>query len=93
MVREVITYPHKLLRTKSEDVVEFNEELHTLLDDMYETMIAQNGVGLAAIQVSISLNVLIISISDENDIEETDNYFFYDIEIWYKWWSVIFGIH
>jgi len=73
MIREVITYPNKLLRAKSKDVVEFNEELHTLLDDMYETMVAQNGVGLAAIQISVPLNVLIISISDEDDAEEKDN--------------------
>ena len=45
MIREVITYPNKLLREKSKDVVKFDEELHTLLDDMYETMIDQNGVG------------------------------------------------
>ena len=35
MIREIITYPNKLLRTKSKDVEEFNSELHTLLDDMY----------------------------------------------------------
>jgi len=72
MIREVITYPNKLLRTKSEDVVQFNEELHTLLDDMYETMIDQNGVGLAAIQVAVPLNVLIISIPDENDLQNKE---------------------
>ena len=70
MVREVITYPNKLLRLKSEDVVQFDEKLHTLLDDMYETMMAQNGVGLAAIQVAIPLNVLIINLPDENDIQQ-----------------------
>ena len=73
MIREVITYPNKLLRTKSEDVVQFNEELHTLLDDMYETMIDQNGVGLAAIQVAVPLNVLIISIPDENDMQNKED--------------------
>ena len=72
MIREVITYPNKLLRTKSEDVVEFNEELHTLLDDMYETMVDQSGVGLAAIQVAIPLNILIISIPDENDVQNKE---------------------
>lgn len=73
MIREVITYPNKLLRTKSEDVVKFDEELHTLLDDMYETMIDQNGVGLAAIQVAVPLNVLIISIPDENDMQNKED--------------------
>jgi len=73
MIREVITYPNKLLRTKSEDVVEFNEELHTLLDDMYDTMVDQSGVGLAAIQVSVALNTLIISIPDENDVQNRED--------------------
>src|SRR5574344_1411900 len=61
MIREIITYPNKLLRTKSKDVEEFNSELHALLDDMYETMIAASGVGLAAIQIAVPLNVLIIN--------------------------------
>ncbi|QKF59819.1 peptide deformylase [Aliarcobacter lanthieri] len=70
MIREIITYPNKLLRTKSENVVKFDEELHTLLDDMYETMMNANGVGLAAIQVAIPLNVLIINIPNEEDIQD-----------------------
>ena len=70
MLREVITYPNKLLRTKSEDVVEFNDELHTLLDDMNETMIDHAGVGLAAIQIGIPLNVLIICLPNEEDIQD-----------------------
>ena len=73
MIREVITYPNKLLRTKSKDVVEFNEELHTLLDDMYETMIDQNGVGLAAIQVAVPLNILIINLPNDEDIQDPED--------------------
>lgn len=70
MIREIITYPNKLLRTKSQDVEKFDEELHTLLDDMYETMIAASGVGLAAIQVAIPKNILIINIPNEQDIQD-----------------------
>ena len=73
MIREVITYPNKLLRLKSKDVEQFDSELHTLLDDMYETMISQNGVGLAAIQVAIPLNVLIINLPNEDDIQNRDD--------------------
>ena len=72
MIREVITYPNKLLRLKSEDVKQFDAELHTLLDDMYDTMMAQGGVGLAAIQVGIPLNILIINLPNEEDIQEKD---------------------
>ncbi|MCR1815884.1 peptide deformylase [Aliarcobacter butzleri] len=73
MVREVITYPNKLLRLKSKDVEKFDSELHTLLDDMYETMIAQNGVGLAAIQVAVPLNVLVINLPNEEDIQDKND--------------------
>ena len=72
MIKEVITYPNKLLRVKSKDVEQFNSELHTLLEDMYDTMIAEAGVGLAAIQIAIPLNVLIINIPNEEDIQEKD---------------------
>ena len=70
MIREVITYPDKLLRLKSNDVEQFDSELHTLLDDMYDTMMIESGVGLAAIQVAVPLNVLIINLPNEEDIQD-----------------------
>ena len=72
MIKEVITYPNKLLRVKSKNVEQFDNELHTLLEDMYDTMMAEGGVGLAAIQIAIPLNVLIINIPNEEDIQEKD---------------------
>ncbi len=73
MIREVITYPNKLLRLKSKDVEQFDSKLHTLLDDMYETMMAETGVGLAAIQVAIPLHVLIINLPNEEDIQDKND--------------------
>ncbi len=73
MIKDIITYPNKILRTKSKDVEKFDTELHTLLDDMYETMIAFEGVGLAAIQIAVPLNVLIICPPDENGIQSSEN--------------------
>lgn len=72
MTREVIIYPNKILRKKSVDVLKFDNELHTLLDDMYETMIKESGVGLAAIQVSVPLNVLILNIPNEDDLQDKE---------------------
>jgi len=73
MVREILTYPNIILRKKSKDVEVFDENLHTLLDDMNDTMHAKGGVGLAAIQVGVDLNVLIINIPvDDVDNEEDD---------------------
>ncbi len=62
MIRDVVVYPDKRLKDISKPVTTFNEELHGLLDDMYETMISKNGVGLAAIQIGVPLRVLIINI-------------------------------
>lgn len=65
MIREILTYPNKKLRENSKDVEIFDENLHSLLDDMYETMLSRDGVGLAGIQVGVALNVLIINPVDE----------------------------
>ncbi len=65
MIRNIVIYPDKRLRKVSRDVIEFDEKLHKLLDDMYETMIAKDGIGLAAIQVGIDLNALLINLADE----------------------------
>lgn len=73
MIREVLVYPNKILKKKSKNVTAFDQELHTLLDDMYETMLHNHGVGLAAIQVGIDLNVLIINLPDENDQQHVQN--------------------
>jgi peptide deformylase len=67
MVKEIITYPNPILRKKSKDVEFFDTKLHTLLDDMNETMLNCGGVGLAAIQVAVPLNVLIINIPVEDE--------------------------
>jgi len=66
MVREIIVYPDKRLKLISKKVESFDASLHELLDDMYETMHAKNGVGLAAIQVGVDLRALIINIPLEN---------------------------
>ncbi|BCD59433.1 MULTISPECIES: peptide deformylase [unclassified Nitratiruptor] len=65
MIRQIITYPDKRLFMRSKEVEDFDEKLQTLLDDMYETMIAKNGIGLAAIQVAVPLRALIINLPDE----------------------------
>lgn len=64
-VLDIVTYPNKILKQISKPVERFDSELHRLLDDMYETMLAKNGVGLAAIQVAVPLRALIIDIGDE----------------------------
>lgn len=68
MLLDIITYPNKYLRQISQKVECFDLALHTTLDNMYETMIAKNGVGLAAIQVGIPKRMLIINLPREDKI-------------------------
>ena len=68
MLLDIITYPNKSLRQISQKVECFDLALHTTLDNMYETMIAKNGVGLAAIQVGIPKRMLIINLPREDKI-------------------------
>lgn len=65
MTLEIITYPDKRLKQVSRPVEAFDEALHRLLDGMYQTMLASNGIGLAAIQVAKPLRVLLINLPDE----------------------------
>jgi peptide deformylase len=70
MIHDIVIYPDPRLKLVSEEITAFDADLHTLLDDMYETMIAKNGVGLAAIQIGVPKQVLIINVpinGDEND--------------------------
>jgi peptide deformylase len=73
MIREIITYPNKILKKKSQDIETFDANLHLLLDDMYETMITKNGIGLAAIQIAEPYNVLIINLPNADDEQTKDN--------------------
>lgn len=66
-IRDILVYPDKRLRQRAEPVVEFNEELRTLVADMAETMYAAPGIGLAAIQVDVPLRVVVMDLSEERD--------------------------
>lgn len=63
-VRNVLKMGDPVLNKKSKTVTDFNERLHTLLDDMAETMYAEEGVGLAAPQVGILRRVLVVDIGE-----------------------------
>ena len=55
----------EILNKKSKEVLKFDERLAELLDDMYETMKASDGVGLAAPQVGVLKRCVVIDIDDE----------------------------
>ena len=70
MVLEILSYPNKKLYEVSKEVETFDEELHKLLDDMYETMIAKDGIGLAAIQVGVAKRIFIVNLSNEEGVQD-----------------------
>ncbi|MCR4941756.1 MAG: peptide deformylase [Campylobacter sp.] len=70
MILDILTYPNKKLFERSSEVEVFDDELGTLLDDMYETMIAGQGIGLAAIQVGVAKRIFIINLQNEQDIQD-----------------------
>jgi len=64
MIYKVIKYPNPILETPCEEVSEFDTpELHKLIDDMFETMYASKGVGLAAPQIAIQKRIAVIDTS------------------------------
>lgn len=70
---KIVEYPDKRLREKSVKVEKFDKELHELLDAMYPVMMHTNGIGLAAIQVGIAKEVLILNIPDEDGEQSKEN--------------------
>ena len=60
MILSLIYYGNPLLRTRSKEILEIDSEVKQLISDMVETMDANNGVGLAAIQVGKPLRVFIV---------------------------------
>lgn len=73
MLLPIITYPNKQLKTISTEVTLFDETLHLFLDNMFETMISSNGIGLAAIQVANPIRALILCIPDEEGNQLKEN--------------------
>ena len=71
-IREIIEVPDPRLKQVSAPVTEFNDELRTLVADMFETMYDAPGIGLAAIQVGVPLRVLVIDLQPEDPDAEPE---------------------
>ncbi|MCS6885130.1 MAG: peptide deformylase [Acidobacteriota bacterium] len=67
MKLRIVKYGDPILTKKAEPVTEFNEELKQLVADMFETMYAAPGVGLAAPQVGISKRLFVMDCSSGKD--------------------------
>ncbi|PGZ51945.1 peptide deformylase [Bacillus cereus] len=64
-VLEIVKHPNEVLETPCERVINFDKKLVKLLKDMHETMLIADGVGLAAPQVGVSLQVAVVDIGDD----------------------------
>ena len=64
---EIVTYPNPVLETPGEPVTVFDEKLKKLVADMFETMDAAAGVGLAAPQVGVSKRLFVMDCSGGSD--------------------------
>lgn len=62
-LRPILHHPDPRLRTKAQDVSVFDDELRTLVDDMFETMYDAPGIGLAATQINVHRRVVVIDVS------------------------------
>ncbi|KDE41392.1 MAG: peptide deformylase [Nitrincola lacisaponensis] len=63
----ILEFPDPRLRTIAAPVEQVDDEIRQLVDDMFETMYAANGIGLAATQVNVHLQVVVIDLSEESN--------------------------
>lgn len=59
-IREILHHPDERLRTKAKSVSKYDDKLETLVADMFETMYAAPGIGLAATQIDVHLRVVVV---------------------------------
>ena len=61
-VKKIVKYGAPSLREKSKEVHKISKKIQTLVEDLYDTMYATNGVGLAAPQIGVNLRVFVIDV-------------------------------
>lgn len=69
----IVIHPNERLKQKAKPVTMITDETVKLLEDMYETMIAHDGIGLAAPQIGKNLQLAVIEVDDETGLFELIN--------------------
>ena len=69
MIHPIVKFGHPVLETPSKTIDKFDGEFQTLVGDMFESMYAAQGVGLAAPQIGIGLRVAVIDVSNGKNAE------------------------
>ncbi|MCK0106713.1 MULTISPECIES: peptide deformylase [unclassified Marinobacter] len=65
MILDILEYPDPRLRTIAKPVDEVTDEIRTLIDDMFETMYDAPGIGLAATQVNVHKQIIVMDLSED----------------------------
>lgn len=63
----ILEFPDPRLRTRAKPVTRFDDHLQQLIDDMFETMYEAPGIGLAATQINVHLQLVVIDVSEESN--------------------------
>lgn len=71
-LREIVHLPEPILRKKAKPVTQFDKDLQTLIDDMIETMREAPGVGLAAPQINLPMQLAVVEYAEGEDEEENE---------------------
>ena len=69
MIHPIVKYGDPVLETPTKRVEKFDADFQKLVDDMFESMYAANGVGLAAPQIGLSMRVTVIDVSNGKNAE------------------------
>ena len=72
-IRRIYETPDPVLRQISKPVDTFDDELKTLVADMFETMYAAPGIGLAAVQVGVPIRLLVIDLQEPENPEDPES--------------------
>ena len=64
---QILEFPDPRLRNRGQPVAQVDAALRTLIDDMFETMYAAPGIGLAATQVNVAKRVLVLDLSERRN--------------------------
>ncbi|KAA1174175.1 peptide deformylase [Marinobacter salinexigens] len=67
MILEILEYPDPRLRTIAKPVDEVTGDIRKLIDDMFETMYDAPGIGLAATQVNVHKQIIVMDLSEDKD--------------------------
>ncbi|HEV2280388.1 MAG TPA: peptide deformylase [Acidobacteriaceae bacterium] len=70
MILDIVKYPDPILQRPTEKITDFNEELRTLAEDMFESMYRAQGIGLAAPQIGLSKRLTVIDLSNKENPDD-----------------------